>query len=398
MNRPVVLILGPHREAISGVSTHLNLLMDSALGEDFELAHFQVGSEGRATEGVMRKALRLLASPFALFATILFRHVALVHVNTSLNPRAYWRDLAYLLVAKLLRARVVYQVHGGELPEQFFAGRRALTSFLRWTLGLPDLVVVLASCELEAYRQFVPDQDVVAIPNGIDCRPFAHLSTVVSSTRDPLHLIYIGRIAREKGLYETLQGMRLALELGVDARLTIAGGGAEEARLRSYAVALGIAPRVTFVGPVFGDDKVSLMAGADVMLLPSYSEGLPYALLEAMAAGLPVIATPVGAIPDVVTHGTHGHLVPPRSGKAIAEALAIMAGDRERVGWMSRACRRRVTAAYSIDRVAREFSVRYREVLGDMVVAGVPTASLPAAAARAQRRKSAAAAAGARKE
>ncbi|MEO7742487.1 MAG: glycosyltransferase family 4 protein [Usitatibacter sp.] len=377
MSHPVVLILGPHRDAISGVTTHVNLLMESALVEDFELVHFQVGSEGPRSEGMLAKAVRLLASPFALFATILFRHAALVHINTSLNTRAYWRDLAYLAVAKLLRARVVYQVHGGELPERFFAGKRALTAFLRWTLGLPDLVVVLASCELEAYRQFVPEQNVVAVPNGIDCRPFAHIPTIVTKTRDPLRLLYIGRIAREKGLYEALQGMRLALELGVDARLTLAGAGVEEARLRRYTVALGIAPRVTFVGPVFGADKANLMAGADVMLLPSYSEGLPYALLEAMAAGLPVIATPVGAIPDVVTSGIHGHLVPPRDGKAIAEALAIMAGDRERIGWMSRACRRRVQAAYSIERVAREFEGRYREALGDMVVAAAAPVPAP---------------------
>lgn len=398
MNHPVVLVLGPHRDAISGVSTHLNLLMESALGDDFVLEHFQVGSEGRKSEGALRKVLRLIASPFALFATILFGQVALVHINTSLNARAYWRDLVYLVVAKVLRARVVYQVHGGELPQRFFAGKRALTAFLRWTLGLPDLIVVLASCELEAYRRFVPGQDVVAIPNGIDCRPFAHLATIVTTPRDALRLLYIGRIAREKGLYETLQGIRLALELGVDARLTIAGGGAEEASLRRYAVALGIAPRVTFVGPVFGEDKVSLMAGADVMLLPSYSEGLPYALLEAMAAGLPVIATPVGAIPDVVTHGTHGHLVPARSGKAIAEALAIMAGDRERIGWMSRACRRRVRAAYSIERVAREFAVRYREVLGDPVVAGAGAPALRTPPTLAKTRTSEPAHAAARKE
>ena len=238
MNAPVIVILGPHRAAISGVSTHVNLLMGSALREDYELVHFQVGSEGR-DEGAAGRLLRLLASPFALFATILFRHASLVHINTSLNPRAYWRDLSYLFVAKLLRARVVYQVHGGELPQDFFKGRRALTAFLRWTLGLPDLVAVLASTELEAYERFVPEQDVIALPNGIDCRPFAHIPTAVTQPADALRLVYVGRIAREKGLYEALQAMRLALELGVDARLTVAGAGPEEPRLRRYAAALG---------------------------------------------------------------------------------------------------------------------------------------------------------------
>ncbi|HET9576902.1 MAG TPA: glycosyltransferase [Usitatibacter sp.] len=376
MNRPVVVVLGPDRAAISGVSTHVNLLMGSALAEDFELVHFQVGSEGRR-EGRIAKWLRLLFSPLALFATILFRHAAIVHINSSLNPRAYWRDLMYLAVAKLLRARVLYQVHGGKLPQRFFEGRPMLAAFLRRTLLLPDVIIVLAACELQAYREFLPGQHVVVIPNGIDCAPFAGIPIVRSQPEYPLRLIYIGRLDREKGLYETLQAMRLAHELGVDSRITIAGAGAEEGRLKRYAQALGLASRVCFAGPVFGDDKVRLLAGADVMVLPSYSEGLPYALLEAMAGGIPVIGTPVGAIPDVMTHGIHGFLVPVRDGKAIAEALAVLHGDRERLSWMSRACKRRIRAAYSIDRVAAQFATYYAHLADGFVMAGMGAASVP---------------------
>ena len=376
LNPPVVLILGPHRGAVSGVSTHLNLLMDSALAEDFEVVHFQVGSEGR-DEGPIGKLLRLLVSPFFLAASIVFRHVSIVHINTSLNTRAYWRDLLYLAIAKIFCARVVYQVHGGALPQKFFAGSALATAFLRWTLGVPDIVVVLAQCELAAYRKFVPDQDVVALPNGIDCRPYGGVSTVRSKPDQPLRLVYIGRVAREKGLYETLQGMRLAHELGVDTRIVIAGSGAEESRLRRYAQALGIATRVCFVGPVFGMDKVKLLGGADVMVLPSYSEGLPYALLEGMAAGIPVIVTPVGAIPDVVTDGIHGFVVPPRDGKSIAESLTLMAGDRERLSWMSRACRRRIRAAFSIDRLAQEFALHYAHLCGHAPMAGATSTRVP---------------------
>ena len=376
MNRPVVLLLGPHRAAMSGVSTHVNLLMESSLGDDFELVHFQVGSEGR-DEGAIGRLLRLLAGPFALAAAIVFRHASIVHINTSLNPRAYWRDLASLFVARALGARVVYQVHGGALPRRFFAGRPALTRFLRWTLLLPDLLVVLARCELEAYREFLPEREVVVLPNGIDCRPFSLLPIVSSPDGAPLQLVYIGRLAREKGLYEALQGVRLAHELGVDARLVIAGGGPDEGRLKRYAHALGISTRVTFTGPVFGADKVRLLEGAHATILPSYSEGLPYALLESMAAGIPVIATPVGAIPDVMADGIHGLFVPPRDGKAIAEALAVLAGDRERLSWMSRACRRRIRAAFSIDRLAAEFAIHYARLSGGVVMAGAAGARMP---------------------
>ena len=366
---PLVVILGPHRAAVSGVSTHVNLLMESGLADEFEVVHFQVGSEGR-DESAIGKFIRLLLSPFLLAATIIFRHASIVHINTSLNTRAYWRDLMYLAVAKALGARVLYQVHGGELPHRFFAKSPFLTSFLRKTLMAPDLVVVLAQCELTAYRQFVPEQRVVVLPNGIDCSAFATVPLVRSSPEHPLHLLYIGRIARDKGLYELLQGVRLAHELGVDTRLIIAGHGAEEGRLRRYAQALGITARVCFIGPVFGADKVKLLSGSDVLLLPSYSEGLPYALLEAMAAGVPVIATPVGAIPDVVSDGIHGFLVPQRDGKAIAEALAVLAGDRERISWMSRACKRRIRAAFSIDRLAQELGLHYAEMCGELRMAG----------------------------
>ena len=380
MNHPVVLVCGPHRDALSGVSTHVNLLLGSSLAEDFELVHFQVGSEGR-DEGRVGRWLRLLASPFALFAAILFRHADVVHLNTSLNARAYWRDLAYLLVARLLRARVLYQVHGGALPQKFFEKSPLATRFLRWSLGLPDVVVVLAKVELEAYRAFVPHQNVVAIANGIDCRPFSRVATVRSRSEYPLRLVYVGRIAREKGLYETLQGMRIAREMGIDSHLVLGGDGPEAAGLARSVRMLGLSGRVTFVGPVFGDQKVKLLASADVAILPSYAEGLPYALLESMAAGIPVLATPVGAIPDVVTHGIHGLLVKPRDGMAIAEAIASLARDRERLSWMSRACRRRVMAAFSIERVAGELAQHYESLAGGVT----PLPAAPGAAPAAQR-------------
>jgi glycosyltransferase involved in cell wall biosynthesis len=208
MNRATILVLGPARTAVSGVSTHVNLLLDSRLAEDHELVHFQVGSEGRS-ENALARFLRLVLSPFALALAIIFRHASVVHINTSLNPRAYWRDLAYLAVAKCLGARVLYQIHGGELPEKFFARSPLLTRFLRMTLKLPDVVVVLAQCELASYRKFVPAQNVVLLPNGIDCRPFEGVATVRSFPDQPLRLLYIGRLAREKGIYEILQGMRL---------------------------------------------------------------------------------------------------------------------------------------------------------------------------------------------
>ena len=360
-NRPVVLLLGPHRGAVSGVSTHLNHLFDSPLATDFRLVHFQVGSEGRK-EGAVGRALRLVTGPLRLAAAILARNAAIVHINTSLNTRAYWRDLAYLVVAKGCGARVVYQVHGGALPQVFFRGNRLLDAVLRWTLALADAVVVLARIELRSYRKFVPGLAVSVLPNAIDHAPYAALERGPATPGTPLRLVYIGRLAREKGLPETLQALKLARDQGIQARLAIAGYGPDEQRLRELAQALGLAGSVAFIGPVFGEAKARLLAGADALVLASHAEGLPYALLEGMAAGAAVIATRVGAIPDVVVDGVHGLFVSPHNPRAIARAIGLLARDRDLLGRMSEACRRRIAGSYSIDRLAGDFRRLYSEL------------------------------------
>ena len=343
---------------MSGVSTHLNVLLGSRLAEAFSLVHFQVGSEGRR-ESLVGRLARLALGPLALGATVLRRDAALVHLNTSLNA-AYWRDLAHLLAAKLCGARVVYQVHGGALPAAFL-GKGFFQSFLRATLRLPDAIVVLAECELSAYRAFVPGQTIALIPNGIDCGPYGELALARKENEGPLRLLYFGRLDREKGLFEALEGLRLARAQDVAASLVIAGAGPAGERLKRHAAEIGLARDVTFAPPAFGAEKLRLLGAADAFVLPSYAEGLPYALLEAMAAGAPPIATAVGAIPDVVTHGVHGLLVGQRNPAAIARAITALS-DRARLARMSAAARRRIETSFSATQVADRFGALYGRV------------------------------------
>jgi glycosyltransferase involved in cell wall biosynthesis len=363
MKRPVVFLSGPDLGAVSGVSTHLNMLLGSGLADDFELLPFQVGSEGR-TENFGARLARLIVSPFALAKAILARNAAIVHLNTSLNTRAFWRDLAYMVVARMYGRRVLYQVHGGALPQRFFGRSRILRALLRAILRVPDAIVVLAQAELKAYRAFVPGQTVAVIPNSIDCAPFSNWLRAEAVPESPLRLAYLGRLAREKGLHEALEGLALALARGSRARLVIAGSGPDEASLRRLAHDLMLADHVSFLGPVFGERKLKLLRDADVFLFPSYEEGLPYALLEFMMAGAAPITTRVGAIPDVVVDGVHGVFVPVRDAHSIARAITRLAADRGLLAQMSAACRNRIADAFSIERLTGRFRALYRELAG----------------------------------
>jgi len=362
MNRPVVLVLGPNRDAVSGISTHLNLLFASQLANEFSLVHFQVGSEGRA-EGWIGRLVRLVTSPFRVAIAILLQRPAMVHINTALNVRAYWRDLVYSIVAKVCGARVLYQVHGGALPQRFARHSRIIAALLRATFRVPDAIIVLAQCELEAYRGFVPGQYIALIPNAIDASLFAPRGPARAAGENSLKLGYLGRLIKEKGLHETVEGVRIARAGNVDARLVIAGSGPEEAELRRHVAATALADHVLLPGTVFGEHKMAMLADIDVFVLATYhDEGLPYALLEAMAAGAAVIATRAGAIPDVMAEGVHGLFVPPRDPEAIARAIARLATDRDLLARMSSACQRRIADGYSVERLAGDFLGLYSEL------------------------------------
>jgi len=347
VRRPTVLVCGPSLAALSGVVTHVSLLLASRLAERYSLVHFQIGSEGRK-ESASERIARFFTGPFSLAHAIFRTQADIVHINTSLNAKAWWRDLLLMLGAKACGARVVLQKHGGQLEK--FAGNAFFTAFLKLVLKVPDAIVVLSQAELKAWQTFLPGQRIAALPNGIDPRPYLGRKSAPGAD---LRLVYIGRLAAGKGLDEAIEAVA-----DLPVRLTIAGSGPEETRLKARAC-----DRVTFAGPVHGEAKVELLRNSDVLLLPSYSEGLPYSLLEAMAAGAVPVVTPVGAIPDVVIEGVHGRFVPVRDAKAIRQAIHELNANRSLLERMSQACRRRVSAAYSLERLADDFDRLYAAVI-----------------------------------
>jgi glycosyltransferase involved in cell wall biosynthesis len=152
----------------------------------------------------------------------------------------------------------------------------------------------------------------------------------------PATLLFMGWVERAKGIMELLEAARrLAAAHPGSFRLLIGGTGGAFEEASAFVERNGLADTVTFLGYVEGPAKVRALVDADVFVLPSYHEGLPNAMIEAMAAGLPVVVTPVGAIPDVVDHGADGFIVPSKDAGAVEGALAALIADadlRERMG------------------------------------------------------------------
>jgi glycosyltransferase involved in cell wall biosynthesis len=139
---------------------------------------------------------------------------------------------------------------------------------------------------------------------------------------------------------------------GIDVELRLVGGGELEQQLHAEIAGRGLKDKVTLVGPVGQDEILAQYHWADVFCLPSFQEGLPVVLMEAMSTELPVVTTPINGIPELVKDGCNGHLVAPGRADLLADALAELAGDPGRRRHLGEQARRDVVAGFALDACA----------------------------------------------
>jgi glycosyltransferase involved in cell wall biosynthesis len=338
--RPVVLTVGPQPAA------------RARLAQDFELSPFDEAGSGFG---------RVLSPGARLAAAALWRRAAIVHVRASTDERSRGREAAYLRAARACGAGTVYELDADAVAEERAGGM--VTPLPRRTARVADVVVVPSEYDADAWRRLAPGQSIAALPSAVDAGAYADIVREPRDPKAPLQLLFIGSLVRDQGLYEILQGLRLARVQDVVASLLIAGEGPEEAALKRFAASLGLESVVGFCGAVSGAAKLELLRGADALIVAAHAYSAPGPLLEAMAAGLPAVVTRVGAMPELVTDNVHGLFVERRDPHSIARAVATLAADRDALARMGEACRARVASGHSVERQAEGLASLYTDIL-----------------------------------
>jgi glycosyltransferase involved in cell wall biosynthesis len=205
--------------------------------------------------------------------------------------------------------------------------------------------------------------DIVCIPNGIGDLPAEPLpdkrSELGLAPDDPV-IGTVGLLRREKALQHLVRAVAILREEHPRVRVLVVGPGPERAPLEALAAKLGVTDALRFLGA--RDDVPELLRTFDIAVCCSDREGSPLAVMEYMDAGLPIVATSVGGVPDLIEHGVHGVLVPRRDPVALAEALAEMLRSPETAATMGRRAQERRRREFTIDRVARDFERLYLEL------------------------------------
>jgi phosphatidyl-myo-inositol alpha-mannosyltransferase len=249
-----------------------------------------------------------------------------------------------------------FHAYAGWSPAYEF-GKRMLARFAR---RLHGRIAVSAAARHFIDRYFPGDYKV--IPNGVDVARFAAGQPITRYRDGTLNILFLGRFESRKGVMYLLKAYRQLRKRGINCRLLLAGGGPQEREVRRY-IATRRLTGVELLGRISDDDKVRYFATADVYVSPATGqESMGIVLLEAMAAGAPIVCSDIHGYRSVVRRGEQGLLVPPRDVKALADAIARLLSDDAMRARMSASARERAVQ-FGWDNIAAKVEDYYNFVI-----------------------------------
>ncbi|MCW3117441.1 MAG: hypothetical protein JWM28_1523, partial [Chitinophagaceae bacterium] len=249
---------------------------------------------------------------------IVKKDIKIVHIHSA-SDMSFIRKSLTMMIARLFGKKTIMHMHGSTF-RVFYEKAGIFRSVIRRLLKCNDLVICLSPQWFDFFSNLIPAAKLRIVNNPVPA-PAMNISRQQNGV---VKFLFLGRIGNRKGIFDLLKAMSLLNpELRRSANLTIGGNG-EVQKLQELIKSLALQDCVNYAGWVDGQLKTELLAAADVYILPSYNEGLPVSILEAMAYGLPIISTPIGGIPEVVKEGINGFLVEPGNIQQIIDKIEKM--------------------------------------------------------------------------
>lgn len=344
--------LDEHRN-VSGISTIVRQIIEHST---FQYTHFTAGREDGESAGAVW-LVKQAALPIRFAAAILRVRSHIVHINTALTDLSIWRDAALSRAAKLMGRPIVLAIHGGKFLMNDFENPR-LERITESMLRQAKTVVVYSELEKKEISRRWGGLNIKILPNAV---PFSERPEVGRHNPKPV-IIFFGRLHESKGLNEIVKACKALRTDGFDFQFNCFGDGPmKDVFLQQMRDAIG--ERFHYGGVVTSSEKSRHFAEADIFLLPSiYGEGLPMAILEAMAAGCVVVASEMASVASVIDDGTNGYLVEPRNTKQLVSRLKMILDSRSEWKAMQDAAVATVRKKFAITDYIEKLEAIYTEV------------------------------------
>lgn len=356
LDAPLVLVLGPSPTMTGGMAAVVGQHVDTSFGPRYRTALFPITTSPRSSEWFPGKVYRHLRHWQALKRVIRRSRPWIVHIHTC-SGVSFFRSLIDMKTARRMGCLAVLHIHGAAFDKFYEDAGPLRRRWIRNGLTDADAVITLSQNWRNKILKMAPAARAVVIENAVAGPP----QVPARRRRGTCRFLLLARMDVWKGVDDLLDACAILRAEGCSFELTMAGpdGTAGDAgRLRQKICERDLTACVHYVGPVYGEAKAKLMHWADVYVSPSHCEGMPLSILEALASGLPVVGTRVGAVAEVVTPGVHGLLVSPHRPDELARALQRLAADP---------ALRRLMSEAAIDLASTRFAIsRLRDDLGNL--------------------------------
>jgi len=352
-----ILLVGKGPPDRGGISAFIGALLEGPLAGRHQMRFLNLSKEVKPEAGqfTVSNVRRTLSDARAVYRAAGATDV--VHIHTALVPAVTLMRAGLLVYAARLRGRrVILHVHSGWVERWITSAARRL--YARAMLAGANRIVTMSNQSAAAIVAAIGRRRVTVLDNWVDLDAF---SPATGSDRIP-RIVFAGLLTPRKGLGDLLRACATLADEGVDHELLIAGGTPDEGADAEEDVRRIPCPTARYLGALPHEQMAALYREADIFCLPSWWEAMPLSILEAMASGLPVVATEVGDIPRLVDDGVTGVLVPPQNPDALAAALRELARDTERRRQMGKAGRRRTEESFDGSATLRALDELYKQL------------------------------------
>lgn len=307
-------------------------------------------------EGPALKKLLFFAGGFLkISARCVTRQADILHLHVS-ERGSFWRKALLLTIGRGMGVRTILHHHGAEFFDFFEQSSASVKRIITGVIERADLNLVLSEYHCQIMRSKFPKGNFAVLYNAVDA------AGGTLHRPDARGIAFVGRLGQRKGIYDLIRAMeRMEDVLPPDIRFFFCGDGDVEAVSRLLRDR-GLSHRVGHLGWCSREQLASILSEAMLFVLPSYHEGLPMSLLEAMSAGIPCIASKVDAIPEVVRSGSNGLLIEPGDPGQIADALLRLVRDPNARRTLGENGRRTVLKSFLLETHVKRLKRMYQEL------------------------------------
>lgn len=264
-----------------------------------------------------------------LFQLLFNKKIKIIHIQGS-HGASYYRKSKFVKLAKIFDKKVIWHMHASQFVP-FYKNSTSKVDIQK-NINSTDILIVLSNYYADFYKKIGVNPNKVRILNNIVPEPFKVQQK--NSNDNLLHILFLGEISERKGAFDIVKTIGANRDLADKVEIRIGGNG-ETAKLKQMIHNAHLDDCIKFEGWVSGHKKDELLEWADIYILPSFNEGLPISILEALSYRCPIISTPVGGIPEVVitekTNNINGILVEPGNTTEIADAISYYTKFPEKI-------------------------------------------------------------------